>query len=113
VWEVAHVVVILLSGVAVFCAGWLLAGRSTRSVRAKPPSALPVGYEQSDVRKLDEMLGTDKDDPQSWGSTGFGPLSDAQLKGIAERFHRNEFRREDLAALILEVRRVRLKNGPS
>jgi len=111
-WEILHALMVGLAAGAGFGAGWLLARRCNPATPARPPSVRPAGYEMNDVRKLDEMLGTDKEDPQSWGSAGLGPLSEAQLRAIADRFHAGVFAKEDLAALLLEVRRMRLKDEP-
>lgn len=111
-WEILHALMVGLAAGAGFAVGWLLGRRFPPPAPVRPPSVRPIGYELSDLRKLDEILGTDAEDPQSWGSAGIGPLSEAQLRAIADRFHRGEFKREDLAALLLEVRRMRLKDGP-
>lgn len=111
-WEATA---ILAGTAAVFGIGWLLGrlGRPSPETRRPPTEIRVIGFDQADVRQLEDILGTENVDPQSWGALKFGPLTDGELAQIAGRFQENKLTTADAARLIFELKRIRLKDGSS
>lgn len=115
VGELVLLFAILIGATVVFFIGWYF-GRltsNTSPVRRPITEFRSVGLEDHDVKILDDALGTGNVDPSSWGKIKLGPLTDEDLSQIAGRINENTQTQADTATLLLELKRIRLKESGS
>lgn len=111
-WMFLEAIIIMIGAAAIFVIGWLLGRRAGTPIRRPKTELRGIGLEREDYSILDEALGTSGIDPSSWGKIKLGPLTEEDLAQIARRINENAQTQADTATLLLELKRIRLRDKP-